>query len=551
MTFRTIASPAALAAGMAQPAQTARRFEPRGPLALDPMAFGIELAIGKPPERKVEQRGPVAVVEITGPLMHHADPWCDSYDEIKARVGEALASPAACVLLSIDSPGGLVAGCFDTVSELRAMSAAAGKPLYCYVDAQATSAAYAIATAAERIWIPTTGAVGSIGIIEPMVDVTAMDAAMGIRFTMLTSGARKADGHPHVETTDEAIAAAQSRVDQLAAVFFATVAERRGLEPSAVQRLDAALVCGQAAVDAGLADAIGTFDTVLVELTAQDAAVPDTDSAPTGAQTAQAQAEATHPLVASEPHKEIPMKMSEIRSGLKAVADDENAPEDDRAAARKALTAMDEKEPEAAEEDDSPPPPPAEEDKAEDEEEEPEAATPAAPAASASAAVDGLALAARVQELEAREARRAAKAERSALMASRPDFSPDVVAFLDRQPLAIVRDACAAPEKGGLPRGNGKGGQVGAARAAITGAGAPTAGFAAALGQRDGIIRTDVSGHGAELDERMGLVAAAPITGRNPDRPNCIRLGVMTPEEARAFRAHRAAAAASTPKGVK
>ena len=132
-------------------------FRPYGLLAVTADSIGQTFPAKQAPAPIAG--GAVAVVEIGwgGPLFHHATPLADSYDAMKVRVGSALASPAACVLMSIDTNGGLVAGCIDTAQELRAMALAAGKPLYCYIDSMACSAGYAIACAASRIFIPFNG----------------------------------------------------------------------------------------------------------------------------------------------------------------------------------------------------------------------------------------------------------------------------------------------------------------------------------------------------------------------------------------------------------
>jgi len=208
----------------------------------------------------------VAVVEVIGPLEHHAGGLFDSYDSIKERVKAALSSSASCVLLSIDSGGGLVAGLHDTVTELRALSTAAGKPIYCYVDSEACSAAYILACAADRIWVPPTAMVGSVGLIECLVDVTALDAAQGVQFHVLTSGARKADTNPHTAKNAEALGAKQAELDALAEEFFKLVATYRPITVDQIRDLQAGVVYGANAVNAGLADDIGTFDSVVALL---------------------------------------------------------------------------------------------------------------------------------------------------------------------------------------------------------------------------------------------------------------------------------------------
>lgn len=540
MIFRKPIAPAVVAAGMAQPAPMVRKFAPRGPLALNPAAFGLEMLLGEPPERKVEHRGDVAVVEIVGPLMHHAEPFCDSYDAIKSRVAEALASSAKSVLLSIDSPGGVVAGCFDCVSELRAMADAAGKPLHAYVDAQATSAAYALCCAADRVWIPPAGIVGSIGVIDAVIDATAQDSFMGLAFTLVTSGERKSDGNPHTATTPEAIEAAQSMVNTLAGHFFGVVAGRRGLEVDAVRALNAGMVIGQQAIDARLADEVATFDEVLAALNAStvagaddatdavdvDAAqqarthiITNQDSAPTGATTATAEAEASNPTDTDRkgPHMS---KLADVKAGLQAAIDDEESTPEERNAARKALSALDadaaaeDKEAAAAEDEEKHDEPDGDEPKGEDEK-EPDGDEKPKDDEDKPAEASALALAEQVQALSAWKAKSEAKAERAALMAQRPDFAAATVAWLNSQPLATVRSACKSPDKGGLPRGAGKGGQVSAARAAATAAAAPTPGagepqLPPPVGPVVG--RSNLSGDGERMDRQMGLhTTRAPL----------------------------------------
>ncbi|NIH11594.1 MAG: hypothetical protein G5702_04515 [Serratia symbiotica] len=60
----------------------------------------------------------------------------------------------------MDSPGGEVAGCFDLVDEIY--HTRGSKPIHSILTKNAYSAAYAIASAADRIHVPRTGGVGSL-----------------------------------------------------------------------------------------------------------------------------------------------------------------------------------------------------------------------------------------------------------------------------------------------------------------------------------------------------------------------------------------------------
>lgn len=239
---------------------TRHRYDRQGMLAIEPKAFLWEFMA---PDPTNDSFGDVAVVSICGPLDHHPGWWCDSYDAIRERVKAACGLGASTIVLKIDSPGGDVSGCFESAREIRKMCAAAGKYLLAYVDGQACSGAYALACAAEKIIVPDTGFVGSIGVINTRVDVSQSDALQGIRFAITTSGARKSDGHPHTPVSEGESAATQTIVDSLAAVFFDLVEELRGTPAGQIAKLQAGVFHGQAAVEAGLADQVMSFDELI------------------------------------------------------------------------------------------------------------------------------------------------------------------------------------------------------------------------------------------------------------------------------------------------
>jgi ClpP class serine protease len=235
--------------------------------AMQPEAFGW--LFDEPDDLTVERRGPIAIVASRGALQQRSS-WCGvGYDAIAATFAAACASDATTIVLDIDSCGGVVAGCFAAAREMRAAADASGKRVVAYARENACSAAYALATVGDTIALPDTGTVGSVGVIGCVDDYTEAMAKDGVRVTVLTSGARKADGNPMVETTPEAIATLQATVDTLASAFFALVAERRPLSADAVRDLEAGVFLGQAAVDAGLADEVIAYAELMARLSAE------------------------------------------------------------------------------------------------------------------------------------------------------------------------------------------------------------------------------------------------------------------------------------------
>ena len=150
----------------------------------------------------------------------------------------------------------------DLVFEARGL-----KPVWAVADEEAFSGAYAIVSAAERVIVPRTGGVGSIGVIAVHVDRSARDAMEGYRYTTVFAGARKNDFNPHQAFDGEARAALQAEVDRIHGLFVDTVARNRSMTVDAVRKTEAGLFFGEAAVRAGLADEVGTLRDAVAALT--------------------------------------------------------------------------------------------------------------------------------------------------------------------------------------------------------------------------------------------------------------------------------------------
>ncbi|MBO6937547.1 MAG: S49 family peptidase [Deltaproteobacteria bacterium] len=235
------------------------RFQPEGePLALAPEAFGTAFAVG---QGGLQESAGCAVLSIRGPLMNREHHFFDSYEAIRGRMAAAIKDGATRIVLDVDSPGGLAAGCFDCARDLRRMANDAGVELVAHVGAQATSAAYALASAATKIGCSSSAILGSIGVISGLVDATKMLDRFGLNVKLVYSGARKPDGHMANPIEDDAVSAAQARIDALAEEFFALVVEHGwGKSVSAVRSLEAGVVLGKEAVRIGLASEIASLE---------------------------------------------------------------------------------------------------------------------------------------------------------------------------------------------------------------------------------------------------------------------------------------------------
>ncbi|MEW6505513.1 MAG: S49 family peptidase [Chloroflexota bacterium] len=208
--------------------------------------------------------GDIAVIPIEGGLIYRGYGWTweTSYLDIRKAFRAAMANPQVkTILFDIDSPGGEVAGVFDLSDEIY--SARGKKPLIAMVNEDAFSGAYAIASAADQVFLPRTGRAGSIGVIAIHVDQSGYDAKMGVKYTPIFAGARKNDFNPHEPLDDTARRIMQEHIDKVYGLFVATVARNRGMTEEAVMATEAGIFVGDEAVRIGLADGVRTIDQVL------------------------------------------------------------------------------------------------------------------------------------------------------------------------------------------------------------------------------------------------------------------------------------------------
>jgi signal peptide peptidase SppA len=217
----------------------------------------------------------VAIVSVIGSLINRGA-WLGSYsgetsyEGIKFQIAHAADDPrTSAILLDIDSPGGEAVGCFECATVIR--QASAKKPVTAVVNGMAASAAYALAAGANRIVTTETGVVGSIGVVMLHADFSRKLDKEGITPTLIFAGAHKVDGHPFAPLAEQEGVAddLQNEVDQFYSLFVRSVAAGRGarLSESAARATEARTYIGRAAVDAGVADEIGTFESTLHELT--------------------------------------------------------------------------------------------------------------------------------------------------------------------------------------------------------------------------------------------------------------------------------------------
>lgn len=179
------------------------------------------------------------------------------YGDISQAVREANADPnVERIVLEISSPGGEVAGFFDTARVI----ANSQKPVEAQVTDMAASAAFGLAVQADRVVVNNPMAeVGSVGIVTSQF---VSDSRVIISSTEAPKKAPDA-------TTDAGIVAIREELDPLHAEFAGLIASGRSRATGKAVSVDdvnrdfgrGALVIGRAAMAAGLIDAINSDTT--------------------------------------------------------------------------------------------------------------------------------------------------------------------------------------------------------------------------------------------------------------------------------------------------
>lgn len=244
---------------------------PRLGLDISPTAAA---APSSSPQRESYEVTPdgIAVIPIEGTLVHKsygidALSGLRAYTDIQAEIEDAATDPAIkAILLDFDSPGGEMAGAFDAADTIFAARSA--KPLFAVANNDAFSAAYLLASGAERIYVSRTSGIGSIGVIVSHLDVSGNDEKMGYKYTIIYAGSHKADLQPHTPLSEEARAVLEAEVARTYSLLVSSTACNRAFPESAIRGTEAALYFGNDAVNLKLADRMGTRQDALADLRA-------------------------------------------------------------------------------------------------------------------------------------------------------------------------------------------------------------------------------------------------------------------------------------------
>jgi ClpP class serine protease len=230
---------------------------------------------GKPlaDTRKVEMRGDVAVIPITGSIFRYANLFADisgatSVSMIGTDFGRAMDDNSVrAAVLNYDTPGGEVAGIHE-LSDIFVESRGR-KPVIAYIGGDGASAGYWLASGASEIVAGKGSIIGSVGVVAAYTDTTARDAKSDVRKVEIVSSQsplKRLD-----PSSDAGTASLQAWVDEIAQGMIESIAANRGVSVNKVLADfgRGEVMTGKKAVAAGMADRIGSFEGVIKALQAK------------------------------------------------------------------------------------------------------------------------------------------------------------------------------------------------------------------------------------------------------------------------------------------
>jgi ClpP class serine protease len=213
------------------------------------------------------RRGSVAILPITGTITRYSN-FMQAMsgggavvESLAKDFQTALDDPSfTAIMLSVDSPGGEANGIAEFADQI--FQARDSKPVWAYVSDLGASAAYWIASAAERVIIAETGALGSIGCVAVFKN-PAGDKNANLEFVSSKSPNKRPD-----LTTEKGRQTVQTLVDAYGDIFINAVARNRGTtaEDVVANFGGGGLKLGHSAIEAGMAEEVGSFESSLAAL---------------------------------------------------------------------------------------------------------------------------------------------------------------------------------------------------------------------------------------------------------------------------------------------
>ncbi|MBK1734623.1 S49 family peptidase [Halorhodospira abdelmalekii] len=221
-------------------------------------------------ERKKEIGPHTAQVRIDSPIM--ADSASSAEQVIRGLNAAFEAKEVAAVVLRINSPGGSAVHSQQIYDEIKRLREANEEiPVYAVIEDIGASGAYFVAAAADEIYVSGSSIVGSIGVIAGSFGLQEAIERLGIERRVYTAGEDKAFLDPFAPQRSEHVEHLRLMLDEIHTQFVTAVQEGRGDRLSDDDQIFSGLVwTGSQSIELGLADAIGSVESVARDVVGEE-----------------------------------------------------------------------------------------------------------------------------------------------------------------------------------------------------------------------------------------------------------------------------------------
>ena len=225
-----------------------------------PKAYIAEDGTGVIPVAGVIGKGLTPIEKMTGAV---------DVNDIAETIDDYASNPQVTrIAFQVASPGGTVTGVEELANKVRNIS----KPTMAYSDSEMASAAYWIASAADKVVASPSSTIGSIGVYMTVADMTEMAKAQGIKMVVIKSGKFKGAGIPGTSLSEEQIGNLQEGVDAIHADFKAAVLQTRKLVKA--EDMEGQVFSGKQAAQRNLVTGLADSFSEAVQMWAENSIAP-------------------------------------------------------------------------------------------------------------------------------------------------------------------------------------------------------------------------------------------------------------------------------------
>lgn len=236
--------------------------------------WGTQVTAAVRERRSYEVHDHTAVIPIAGP-MTKGDSKFGGTSTVRTRhaLRQAVRDPEVHhILLQVYSPGGHVDGVQDLADDVFRIRGQ--KPIVAHIEDLGASAAYWVASQADRITANGTAEVGSIGTMAVLEDSSKRLERLGITVHVVATGPYKGLGVEGAPVSAEALGYVRQRVEAINAHFLQSIQRGRGLTADGLALVSDGRVHHAApAARLGLLDAVQDLDRTLADLQRGDVTV--------------------------------------------------------------------------------------------------------------------------------------------------------------------------------------------------------------------------------------------------------------------------------------